>query len=60
MPLAAGLGWNTFDLRQDAIDAAQHRETGTPRTIEAAAACRQCAACRRYARMDDGRVTPAR
>ncbi|EEW39296.1 rieske [2Fe-2S] domain protein [Klebsiella pneumoniae subsp. rhinoscleromatis ATCC 13884] len=33
--LAAGLGLEHFlDLRQDAIDAAAHRETGTPRTIE--------------------------
>ncbi|HIF5900433.1 TPA: catechol 1,2-dioxygenase, partial [Raoultella ornithinolytica] len=54
--LAAGLGLEHFlDLRQDAIDAAAHRETGTPRTIEGPLYVANAPLAEGHARMDDGR-----
>ena len=53
--LAAGLGLEHFlDLRQDAIDAAAHRETGTPRTIEGPLYVANAPLAEGHARMDDG------
>ncbi len=53
--LAAGLGLEHFlDLRQDAIDAAAHRETGTPRTIEGPLYVANAPLADSHARMDDG------
>jgi catechol 1,2-dioxygenase len=53
--LAAGLGLEHFlDLRQDAIDAAAHRETGTPRTIEGPLYVANAPLVEGHARMDDG------
>lgn len=55
--LAAGLGLEHFlDLRQDAIDAAQQRETGgTPRTIEGPLYVANAPLAQGHARMDDGK-----
>ena len=53
--LAAGLGLEHFlDLRQDAIDAAARRETGTPRTIEGPLYVANAPLADSHARMDDG------
>ena len=53
--LAAGLGLEHFlDLRQDAIDAAARRETGTPRTIEGPLYVANAPLAEGHARMDDG------
>lgn len=53
--LAAGLGLEHFlDLRQDAIDAAARRETGTPRTIEGPLYVANAPLADGHARMDDG------
>lgn len=53
--LTAGLGIEHFlDLRQDAIDAAHHRETGTPRTIEGPLYVANAPLAQGHARMDDG------
>ncbi|UMX65853.1 hypothetical protein MJ560_15335 [Klebsiella pneumoniae] len=51
----AGLGLEHFlDLCQDAIDAAAHRETGTPRTIEGPLYVANAPLAEGHARMDDG------
>ncbi|EFL4495759.1 catechol 1,2-dioxygenase [Escherichia fergusonii] len=53
--LAAGLGLEHYlDLRQDALDAAQQRETGTPRTIEGPLYVANAPLSESHARMDDG------
>lgn len=54
--LAAGLGLEHFlDLRQDAIDAAEQRETGTPRTIEGPLYVANAPLADGHTRMDDGK-----
>ena len=54
--LAAGLGLEHFlDLRQDAIDAAAQRETGTPRTIEGPLYVANAPLADGHTRMDDGK-----
>lgn len=54
--LTAGLGIEHFlDLRQDAIDAAHQRQTGTPRTIEGPLYVANAPLAQGHARMDDGK-----
>lgn len=54
--LAAGLGLEHYlDLRQDAIEAAEQRETGTPRTIEGPLYVAGAPLADGHDRMDDGR-----
>ncbi|NUU66418.1 catechol 1,2-dioxygenase [Enterobacteriaceae bacterium BIT-l23] len=53
--LAAGLGLEHYlDLRQDAIEAAENRETGTPRTIEGPLYVAGAPLADSHDRMDDG------